>query len=285
MPRRTYSMSNARVLKIQSGTKPQPQSNTHGPRPDGHDLALIDVAAIEPDPLQPRKDVGDLAELEASIRIHGLIQPVIVSPAGPATYRIIAGERRFRAACAAGLARIPAIVRTQDEHHRLEVQIIENLHREDLNPVELAEAYQRLLDEHSYNRTQLARMLGKSRTTVTETLRILDLPPDVIEACRASGTLTRSALLELAKNQTPDPNITPDPASPPTTLGTSTTVRQLRQSRGSTHQAATRPRDAHTMEIKTPRGHVTVTSAYRALTRNEAHAILDEAITQLENED
>lgn len=167
-------------------------------------FARIPVQYIEPDPDQPRKSVGNIEELMASIKEHGIIQPIVVSPNGPESFLIIAGERRFSAARNLGLETVPAIIRTVEEHRRLEVQLIENIHRQELNPMEEATAYRRLMEEFQLSQRQLAARLGKSPAGINETLRILSLPDEILESVRTSERLTRSVLLEIAKQETPD---------------------------------------------------------------------------------
>lgn len=166
-------------------------------------LAELPIGQIEPDPDQPRKDVGDIDDLKASITEHGILQPILVSVVAEDQYRLIAGERRLTAAIAVGLKTVPCIVRTVEEHRRLEVQLIENLHRKELNPVEEATTYKRLMSEFKLSQRQLAERLGKSAATINQTVRILSLPQAVIEeASRGNENLTRSVLLEIAKLET-----------------------------------------------------------------------------------
>ena len=164
-------------------------------------LAVLPIDQVEPDPDQPRKDVGDIEDLTASILEHGIIQPCIVSVIEEDRYRLIAGERRYTAAKAAGLKTIPCVVRTVEEHRKLEIQIIENIHRKELNPLEEAGAYRKLMDEFSLSQRQLATRLGKSPSAINETLRILSLPEVILESVRTSEHLTRSVLLEIAKQE------------------------------------------------------------------------------------
>lgn len=164
-------------------------------------FARIPVEFVEPDPDQPRKTLGSLDELKASLKEHGIIQPIVVSPHGPDRFRIIAGERRYSAAKAIGMASVPAIIRTIEEHRRLEVQLIENIHRQQLNPVEEAAAYKRLLEEFRLSQRQLAARLGRSPAVINETLRILDLPERILDSVRTSEHLSRSVLLEIAKQE------------------------------------------------------------------------------------
>lgn len=166
-------------------------------------FARIPVGVVEPDPDQPRKNIGNIEDLKASIAEHGIIQPIVVSPFGAEAFRIIAGERRFSAARELGLETVPAIIRTVEEHRRLEVQLIENIHRQELSPMEEAGAYRRLMDEFQLSQRQLAGRLGKSPSAINETLRILTLPEEILDSVRTSERLTRSVLLEIAKQEDP----------------------------------------------------------------------------------
>jgi ParB family chromosome partitioning protein len=154
--------------------------------------ALVDVPIdqIEVNPNQPRKvfDFTALDELAASIKSSGVIQPIIVRRIG-AAYQLIAGERRWRAARQAGLDRIPAIVREATDAQSIELALVENLLREDLNPIEAAQAYQKLLAEFSWTQEELAQRIGKDRTSIANCLRLLRLPEE-IQADLRSGRLT-----------------------------------------------------------------------------------------------
>src|SRR2546428_3270311 len=158
----------------------------------GEEDSLIEVAIdqIEPNPNQPRKSFESrgLAELAASVRSSGLIQPVVVRRFDSG-YQLIAGERRWRAARQAGLERIPAIVREATDAESLELALIENLLREDLNPMEEAEAYRNLLAQFSWTQEQLAQRIGRDRTSIANALRLLRLP-DEIQADLRGGRLT-----------------------------------------------------------------------------------------------
>ncbi len=162
-------------------------------------LLVIPTESIDPDPDQPRKNIGDISDLKASIAEHGIIQPIIVAVAHDERYRLIAGERRFTAAKALGLETVPCIVRTVEEHRVLEVQLVENLHRKDLNPVEEATTYKRLIEDFGLSQRDLATRLGKSAATINQTLRILSLPETIIESVQTSEQISRSVLLEIAK--------------------------------------------------------------------------------------
>ncbi|MGB4440749.1 MAG: ParB/RepB/Spo0J family partition protein [Coriobacteriia bacterium] len=148
----------------------------------GSEVLELDVRDITPNPLQPRTDIGDdqIGELADSIRKVGVLQPIIVRPEG-ASYQIIAGERRWRAAQMAGLERVPVRVMATTETEALALALIENLQREDLNPIEEARGYRRLIAEYNMTQSELADRVSKSRSAVTNALRLLDLPDDIQE--------------------------------------------------------------------------------------------------------
>ena len=154
-------------------------------------LEDLPVSSIVPNPHQPRVhfDEESLTELAASVRQIGVLQPVLVRPSGDGTYELIAGERRWRAARRAGLAVIPAIVRTTDDLGSVERALVENLHRQDLTPLEEAAAYQQLIEDFSLTHEQVATRVGKSRSAVTNTLRLMSLPAG-IQALMADGRLS-----------------------------------------------------------------------------------------------
>jgi ParB family chromosome partitioning protein len=157
-----------------------------GDAPATADERLIEIPLdqLRPNARQPRAhfDEADLAELVASIGQDGVLQPVLVRPAADgAGYELIAGERRWRAARAAGLASIPAIVREADDREALALAVVENVVRTDLDPIEEARAYARLCDEMGLTQAEVARAVGRSRVAITNGLRLLDLPDDVIE--------------------------------------------------------------------------------------------------------
>jgi ParB family chromosome partitioning protein len=150
----------------------------------------VPIARVRPNPLQPRKrfDPDGLASLTASITEHGVIQPIVVTETIDG-YQLVAGERRLRAAQAAGLDRIPAVVRQLADREQLEVALVENLQREDLDPLETADAYRQLIDEFGFSQDDLAARVGRARSTVANTLRLLDLAPGV-QAAVADGRLS-----------------------------------------------------------------------------------------------
>ncbi|MDQ3538508.1 MAG: ParB/RepB/Spo0J family partition protein [Actinomycetota bacterium] len=154
-------------------------------------LVTLRLSAIHPNPRQPRDafDEAALEELAQSLREVGLLQPILVRPAGDRRYEIIAGERRFRAARLAGMEEIPAILRHTDDAALLTEALIENVHRADLNPLEEAGALQQLLDDFTLTHEELARRLGKSRSAVSNALRLLTLPAD-LQRLVAAGSLS-----------------------------------------------------------------------------------------------
>jgi len=141
----------------------------------------VPIEFVHPNPRNPRRSFAEeeLSDLAQSIREHGVVQPVVVRTATGGRYEIIAGERRWRAAQLAGLAEIPVIIREVDDRVALELAIIENVQRSDLNPVEEALGYQQLIDEHNYTQADLGQVIGKSRSHVANTLRLLKLPNEV----------------------------------------------------------------------------------------------------------
>ena len=158
----------------------------------GTGLQEISVSSIDPNPNQPRNhfDEDALAELSASIKAIGLLQPVLVRPSStPDRFELIAGERRWRASKRAGLSTIPAIVRVTDDVSSVEQALVENLHRQDLTPLEEAAAYQQLLEDFSMTHEQVASKVGKSRSAITNSLRLLTLPP-TIQQYLAEGRLS-----------------------------------------------------------------------------------------------
>jgi ParB family chromosome partitioning protein len=150
----------------------------------------IPLASIRPNPQQPRRHFGEaeMASLVASIREHGVLQPILVTETLEG-YQLVTGERRVRAAAAAGLERIPAIVRDLDDQHRLELALVENLQREDLDPIEAAHGFRRLIDDFGFSHEQIAGRVGRARSTVANTIRLLELAP-VVQAAIAEGRIT-----------------------------------------------------------------------------------------------
>ncbi len=167
--------------------------------------AELDIDQLRPNPLQPRLKFSQdsIDELSRSIKESGVLQPIIVAPEGDG-YRIIVGERRWRAAQRIGLKKIPVLIRTMSNEKQLEASLIENLHREDLNPLEIALAYQKLIQELDLTQEEIAQKVGKDRSSVTNYLRLLRLPQE-IQDCLAEGKISMGharALLSLEDPQT-----------------------------------------------------------------------------------
>jgi ParB family transcriptional regulator, chromosome partitioning protein len=169
---------------------------------------MVPLSTIEPDPNQPRSAMGELGELVTSIRDKGVLEPILVRPRPGSEegedptgvlYRIISGERRFRASQEAGLYEVPVIEMDVSEQEALEIALIENLQRKDLTPFEEAEGYRLLAENHSYTHEEIASAVGKSRTVVTESLSLLQMPPRVRDTVQALGINSKSLLLEVLK--------------------------------------------------------------------------------------
>jgi len=182
---------------------------------------MVPMSEIEPDPRQPRSSMGDLQELAASIRDKGILEPILVRPrptgengdaertedgggGSGSLYRIISGERRFRAAQEAGLYEVPVIEMDVSEKEALEIALVENLQRKDLTPFEEAEGYRALAETYDYTQEEIAQGVGKSRTVITESLALLQIPSRVRNVVQALGIQSKSLLLEVLKAGSPD---------------------------------------------------------------------------------
>lgn len=150
-------------------------------------LADVPIGQVKPNPAQPRKrfDEAAIAELASSIKSSGVLQPIVVVPEGD-HYKIIIGERRWRAAQSAGLQKVPVLIRNIPKSQQVEISLVENLQREDLNPIEVAQAYERLIAEMGLTQQEIADKVGRDRSSVANTLRLLKLPPDVQEKLAAN---------------------------------------------------------------------------------------------------
>ena len=182
---------------------PDPGAGAGAPAADG-DVQRLPIDHVTPNPNQPRRafDEAALLELSQSIEREGIIQPIIVRNTAPKQYQIIAGERRWRAAKLAGLEQVPVIVRTADDQQVLELAIVENIQREDLNPIELAIAFQRMATELGLSHDQIGQKTGKERTTITNSVRLLQLPDD-LQAMVASKQLSAGHARALLKFEDP----------------------------------------------------------------------------------
>lgn len=172
---------------------------TDSPAREDNGLKWVDIEAISPNPHQPRTqlDESKLAELAESVREHGLIQPLVLKQISPGEYSLIAGERRWRAASMAGLDQVPAVIKEASPRAMLELALIENLQRDDLNALEEALAYQQLVEEFGLTQAEVAKQVGKSRPTVANMIRILNLPDSIKESVvsdQISGAHARALL-------------------------------------------------------------------------------------------
>ncbi len=183
----------------------------HGMRHDSHYVeeltrrsgrnigSMIPLQLIEPNAEQPRTSLGNIEELAASIREKGVLEPILVRSVAQNRYQIIAGERRFRAATLAGLDEIPAIELDVDDQETLEIALIENIQRKDLTAFEEAEGLHVLQQKFGYTHEKISKVIGKSRTTVTETLLINEIPDRIRAMCREAGIANKSLLVQVAR--------------------------------------------------------------------------------------
>lgn len=166
---------------------------------------MIPIDKLAPNPLQPRVEIGDLTELVLSIREKGVLEPILVRPSDVGgRFMIISGERRYRASLEVGLTELPCIEMDVDDRAVAEISLIENLQRKDLTPFEEADGLVSLAKRFGYKHEEIARKLGKARTSVTETISIAGIPPDVRELCRRADIASKSMLLQIARQPTDD---------------------------------------------------------------------------------
>jgi ParB family chromosome partitioning protein len=163
---------------------------------------MVPIDRVDPNPEQPRQVMGDLSELMASIAEKGIIEPLIVRQRG-GRYQIIAGERRYQAAVQVGLRELPVVIRDVDDSEVIEVALIENIQRKDLGAFEEAEAMETLAKRCAYTHEELARRLGKSRTSITESLALAAMPDEVRNLCRLADISSKSLLLQVVRQQSP----------------------------------------------------------------------------------
>jgi len=164
-----------------------------------HIGSMLPLTLIEPNAEQPRTNLGNIEELAASIREKGVLEPILVRTLGTNRYQIISGERRFRAASLAGLDEIPAIELDVDDKEQLEIALIENIQRKDLTAFEEAEGFAALQQKFGYTHEKISQVIGKSRTTITETLSINEIPDRVRVMCREAGISNKSVLVQIAR--------------------------------------------------------------------------------------
>lgn len=163
----------------------------------------IPIEDIDPNPDQPRQNLGDLSEMIASIREKGVLEPILVRRR-ESRFQIVAGERRYRAALEAGLPEIPCVVKDLSDPEMMEIALIENLQRKDLTAFEEADGLKVLAESHGYTHEMMAEKLGKSRSTVTETMTLASMPDRVRELCRLADISAKSILIQVVRQQTPE---------------------------------------------------------------------------------
>lgn len=163
---------------------------------------MIPIDQIDPNPDQPRQVMGDLSELMASISEKGIIEPLIVRQRG-GRYQIVAGERRYQASVQVGVRELPVVIRDVDDNEIMEVALVENIQRKDLSPFEEAEALHVLAERCGYTHEDLARRMGKSRTSVTESLALAEMPNEVRNLCRLADISSKSLLLQVVRQKDP----------------------------------------------------------------------------------
>ena len=164
-----------------------------------HIGSMLPLEFVEPNSDQPRTQLGNIEELAASVREKGVLEPILVRPIGPNRYQIISGERRYRAASLAGLDEIPAIELDVDDREQLEIALIENIQRKDLTAFEEAEGLYVLQQKFGYTHEKISQVIGKSRTTVTETLLINEIPDRIRVMCHEAGIANKSVLVQVAR--------------------------------------------------------------------------------------
>lgn len=267
-------------LHAVSARKPSGASHPISQLAANEGFLYIPLGMVRPDPDQPRKYFSDasLDDLTASIREKGVLQPILIrkEPAGGG-FIIIAGERRWRAAKAIGLKEIPALVR--DAQDALEVALIENVQRENLKPLEEAEALMRLKQARGFTDQALAKIIGKSRTSVTELLTLNELPESIKDQCRTSDIWTRSQLLQLVRAGSSKEI---EEVWARIKNGSGATVRDLRRSAGASagrRRAGGRYRFLHKPKGRTFQ--VLVTFSKAKVTRPEVSAALKDALKHL----
>jgi ParB family transcriptional regulator, chromosome partitioning protein len=236
---------------------------------------MVPIEAIDPNPDQPRQVMGDLSELMASIAEKGILEPLILRQRGD-RFQIIAGERRYQAAVQVGLKELPAVLRDADDNEIMEVALVENLQRKDLTPFEEAEAMHTLAQRCGYTHEMLARKLGKSRTSVTESLSLHTMPDEVKNLCRLADISSKSLLLHVVRQSDPQKMI----AVVEQIASQGATREQVRKVTARAKPG--RPR-AFTFNFRPPSKHFSLKLSFRkgSVERDEVIAALEAALDDL----
>ena len=233
---------------------------------------LVPIDELDPNPNQPRQVMGDLSELMASIAEKGIIEPIIVRQRG-GRFQIVAGERRYQAAVQVGLREVPIVIREVDDNEIIEVALIENIQRKDLTPFEEAEALQSLAARCGYTHEDMARKLGKSRTSITESLSLNNMPDEVKNLCRLADISSKSLLLEVVRQGDPQKMVA--------------LVERIAREGGATRETVRKEKEASTPKAGRPKHYVFAfrppTKAFNLkLSFNKSRASKDEVIEALE---
>ena len=210
---------------------------------------LVKIDEIDPNPNQPRQVMGDLSELMASIAEKGIIEPIIVRQRG-GRFQIVAGERRYQAAVQVGLRDVPIVIREVDDDEIIEIALIENIQRKDLTPFEESEALQSLATRCGYTHEDMARRLGKSRTSITESLSLNHMPDEVKNLCRLADISSKSLLLEIVRQGDPQKMIA--------------LIEKLSRDGGTTREAVRKEKEAAKPKAGRPKHY---TFSYKAPTK------------------
>ncbi len=172
-------------------------------RSKGPKIRMIPLDRIDPNPHQARNELGDIAELVMSVKNRGVLEPILVRPKN-GRYEIIAGERRYMASQKAGIEEVPSIILDVEDSDAMEISLIENLQRKDLNVFEEADGLKALAELYEYNHIQIAEKIGKARSTVTEIINLSRIPPEIRKICSEKNITSRSTLLEISKQESKD---------------------------------------------------------------------------------
>ena len=245
------------------------------PQPESVGLNLP-LGQVRPNENQPRGNVGDLSGLKESIREKGVLEPLVVRREGD-HYLIISGERRYRASVELGLERIPCVLRESDDQDTLEVALIENIQRKDLTPFEEADGLRQLVERFGMNHEEVAKKIGKSRTSVSESLSLSHIPQDIRALCTNHGIMSKSMLLQIARQETHAEMLS---------LANEIIERGLRRNEARqvrSTKSADRPK-AFTFRSKAEDGSYTLTLKFKRseVERNELIEALKRAISKLE---
>ncbi len=234
---------------------------------------LVKIDEIDPNPNQPRQVMGDLSELMASIAEKGIIEPIIVRQRG-GRFQIVAGERRYQAAVQVGLRDVPIVIREVDDDEIIEIALIENIQRKDLTPFEESEALQSLATRCGYTHEDMARRLGKSRTSITESLSLNNMPDEVKNLCRLADISSKSLLLEIVRQGDPQKMVA--------------LIERISRDGGATREAVRREKETAKTKAGRPKHYVFAfrppTKAFNLkLSFNKSRASKDDVIEALES--